>query len=102
MNCRYDGQIISLGKTLQEKITQLTYFLVGSGAIGCEVLKIWAMMGLGSGDHGMIHVTDMDIIERSNLSRQFLFRSKDVEVMNETNKIYCRETIHLQNFFFNN
>jgi ubiquitin-activating enzyme E1 len=51
--------------------------LVGSGAIGCEVLKIWAMMGLGS--QGQITVTDMDVIEKSNLSRQFLFRSKDVE-----------------------
>jgi ubiquitin-activating enzyme E1 len=74
---RYDAQISVLGKTLHDKVTQLTYFLVGSGAIGCEVLKVWAMMGLGT--KGMIHVTDMDTIEKSNLSRQFLFRSKDVE-----------------------
>jgi len=74
---RYDAQITVLGKTLHDKITQLTYFLVGSGAIGCEVLKVWAMMGLGT--KGMIHITDMDTIEKSNLSRQFLFRSADVE-----------------------
>jgi molybdopterin/thiamine biosynthesis adenylyltransferase len=65
---------------LLEQIRQLNYFLVGAGAIGCEVLKIWAMMGLGTGNKGQIHVTDMDIIEKSNLSRQFLFRAKDIEV----------------------
>ena len=49
------------------------WFLVGSGAIGCELLKNFAMMGLGN-----IIITDMDTIERSNLNRQFLFRSWDV------------------------
>lgn len=74
---RYDSSIAVLGKTLTEKVHKLKYFLVGSGAIGCEVLKVWAMLGLGT--QGMIHVTDMDTIEQSNLSRQFLFRHKDVE-----------------------
>ncbi|PRP82322.1 ubiquitin activating enzyme E1, partial [Planoprotostelium fungivorum] len=73
---RYDGQIAVIGKTLSEKIHNMSYFLVGAGAIGCEVLKVWAMMGLGT--KGTVHVTDMDTIEKSNLSRQFLFRSKDV------------------------
>lgn len=76
---RYDAQIVVLGRTMQEQIKQLNYFLVGAGAIGCEVLKTWAMMGLGAGPKGMIYVTDMDSIEKSNLSRQFLFRPKDVE-----------------------
>lgn len=71
---------MSLGKTVHNRVQNLKYFLVGSGAIGCEVLKIWAMMGLGTGPQGVIHVTDMDIIEKTNLSRQFLFRSKDIEV----------------------
>eukprot|EP01117_Protostelium_nocturnum_P002084 TRINITY_DN12724_c0_g1_i1.p1 TRINITY_DN12724_c0_g1~~TRINITY_DN12724_c0_g1_i1.p1 ORF type:complete len:1011 (+),score=274.61 TRINITY_DN12724_c0_g1_i1:161-3193(+) len=77
LGSRYDGQIAVLGRTVTEQIHKLNYFLVGAGAIGCEVLKCWAMMGLGT--KGKIHVTDMDIIEKSNLSRQFLFRAKDVE-----------------------
>jgi len=75
---RYDAQIVVLGRTLQEQIKGLNYFLVGAGAIGCEVLKTWSMMGLGCGPKGKVHITDMDSIEKSNLSRQFLFRPKDV------------------------
>ncbi|OQD76485.1 hypothetical protein PENDEC_c004G05876 [Penicillium decumbens] len=75
---RYDGQIAVFGKEYQEKLSNVTQFLVGAGAIGCETLKNWAMMGLGTGPKGKIYVTDMDQIEKSNLNRQFLFRSKDV------------------------
>lgn len=75
---RYDGQIAVFGKDFQNKIANLKVFLVGSGAIGCEMLKNWAMMGLGLGSNGKIIVTDMDSIEKSNLNRQFLFRPKDV------------------------
>lgn len=75
---RYDGQIAVFGSKFQEEIANLKVFLVGSGAIGCEMLKNWAMMGLGSGPNGKIIVTDNDSIEKSNLNRQFLFRPKDV------------------------
>lgn len=75
-NSRYDGQIAVFGRTFHEKITALHGFLVGSGAIGCELLKIFALMGIGM--NGCLTVTDMDNIEKSNLNRQFLFRSWDV------------------------
>jgi len=78
---RYDGQIAVFGKEYQEKIANMKQFLVGAGAIGCEMLKNWAMIGLGTGPNGKITVTDMDSIEKSNLNRQFLFRSKDVGQM---------------------
>ncbi|EUC66339.1 ubiquitin activating enzyme (E1) subunit UBA3 [Rhizoctonia solani AG-3 Rhs1AP] len=75
---RYDGQIAVFGSSFQKKIADHRQFLVGSGAIGCEMLKNWSLMGLASGDKGVIHVTDLDTIEKSNLNRQFLFRAKDL------------------------
>ncbi|KAG6833805.1 hypothetical protein H0H87_011739 [Tephrocybe sp. NHM501043] len=75
---RYDGQIAVFGKSFQERIANHRQFLVGSGAIGCEMLKNWSMIGLGSGPRGIIHITDLDTIEKSNLNRQFLFRAKDL------------------------
>lgn len=75
---RYDGQIAVFGKKFQAKIENQRQFLVGAGAIGCEMLKNWAMMGLGTGPEGKIYVTDLDTIEKSNLNRQFLFRAGDV------------------------
>ncbi|XP_043564560.1 ubiquitin-like modifier-activating enzyme 1 [Chiloscyllium plagiosum] len=79
--CRYDGQIAIFGAEFQEKLKMQKYFLVGAGAIGCELMKNFAMIGLGAGEGGSITVTDMDTIERSNLNRQFLFRPGDITKM---------------------
>lgn len=75
---RYDGQVAVFGANFQQKLENLRYFLVGAGAIGCEMLKNFAMMGIGTGPEGNVVVTDMDTIEKSNLSRQFLFRDTDI------------------------
>uniref|UniRef100_A0A8C9ZSX2 E1 ubiquitin-activating enzyme n=1 Tax=Sander lucioperca TaxID=283035 RepID=A0A8C9ZSX2_SANLU len=75
---RYDGQIAVFGSAFQEKLEMQKYFLVGAGAIGCELLKNFALIGLSAGEEGHITVTDMDFIEKSNLNRQFLFRSQDI------------------------
>ncbi|KAL8692722.1 MAG: hypothetical protein Q9218_002311 [Villophora microphyllina] len=75
---RYDGQIAVFGMEFQEKLANVNQFLVGAGAIGCEMLKNWALIGLATGPNGKINVADMDQIEKSNLNRQFLFRPKDV------------------------
>ncbi|KAF6091725.1 ubiquitin like modifier activating enzyme 1 [Phyllostomus discolor] len=75
---RYDGQIAVFGSEMQEKLNKQKYFLVGAGAIGCELLKNFAMIGLGCGKGGEVVITDMDTIEKSNLNRQFLFRPWDV------------------------
>ncbi|XP_068171349.1 ubiquitin-like modifier-activating enzyme 1 [Antennarius striatus] len=75
---RYDGQIAVFGSAFQEKLARQKYFLVGAGAIGCELLKNFSLIGLGAGEEGHITVTDMDFIEKSNLNRQFLFRSQDI------------------------
>ena len=77
---RYDGIRACLGQPLVDRLGQSKYFVVGAGAIGCELLKCLALMGVGCGEQegGVVHVTDMDSIERSNLNRQFLFRPSDV------------------------
>ncbi|XP_034633199.1 ubiquitin-like modifier-activating enzyme 7 isoform X5 [Trachemys scripta elegans] len=75
---RYDGQIAVFGADFQERLGRQKYFVVGAGAIGCELLKNFAMIGLAAGEGGSVTVTDMDTIERSNLSRQLLFRPRDV------------------------
>ena len=71
-------------KTFHDKTRESSFFLVGAGAIGCEMLKNWALMGLGTRGGAKIHITDMDIIEKSNLNRQFLFRPSDVKKAKST------------------
>jgi len=79
-NSRYDGQVAVFGKDFQQKFAKQKWFVVGAGAIGCELLKNFALMGLGcnQAEGGEVIVTDMDMIERSNLNRQFLFRTWDI------------------------
>ncbi|XP_021119388.1 ubiquitin-like modifier-activating enzyme 7 isoform X2 [Heterocephalus glaber] len=76
---RYDGQIAVFGAGFQETLSHQHYLLVGAGAIGCELLKGFALVGLGAGASGGVTVVDMDHIEYSNLSRQFLFRPWDID-----------------------
>ncbi len=38
-------------------------------------------MGISAGEEGLLSLTDMDNIEKSNLSRQFLFRDSDIGKM---------------------
>ena len=79
---REDGLRAILGEGVLEKIKFAKVFMVGSGAIGCELLKNYAMISAGTGkkedgsEKGQITLTDPDIIEPSNLTRQFLFREK--------------------------
>jgi len=75
---RYDHVIGLVGRTAQAHIAGQRAFVVGAGALGCELLKDLAMAGVGTAGAGRVTVTDMDRIEVSNLNRQFLFRPKDV------------------------
>ena len=56
----------------QEKLAQARVLVVGAGALGNEVLKNLALMGLGH-----IYIVDFDQIEESNLTRSVLFRRND-------------------------
>ncbi|XVE58985.1 hypothetical protein DITRI_Ditri05aG0007700 [Diplodiscus trichospermus] len=78
LNSRYDAQISVFGSKLQKKLEDAKVFIVGSGALGCEFLKNLAMMGVSCGSQGKLTITDDDVIEKSNLSRQFLFRDWNI------------------------
>ena len=72
------GMSYLLGSETNRLLQNQKLFVVGSGAIGCEILKNIAAMGAGTGKSGRVVVTDMDTIEKSNLSRQLLFRDSDI------------------------
>jgi len=56
----------------QQKLASARVLVVGAGALGNEIVKNLAMLGVGN-----VVVVDMDRIENSNLSRSVLFRASD-------------------------
>ncbi len=96
---RYDDQIAIFGNEIQKKIEQSKFFMIGAGATGCEFLKNFAMMGFCTNDKdSKFIVTDNDSIEVSNLSRQFLFRQKDV---GSSKAVTASNSVKLMNPKFN-
>ena len=86
LNCRYDDQIAIFGRELQEKLNNLKIFMIGAGALGCEYIKNFCLMGISSGN-GKITITDNDNISLSNLNRQFLFHINDIK--ENLSKSFC-------------
>jgi adenylyltransferase/sulfurtransferase len=56
----------------QTRLAQARVLVVGAGALGNEILKNLALLGVGN-----VLVADMDTVEDSNLSRSVLFRHED-------------------------
>lgn len=56
----------------QERLAKSTVMVIGAGALGNELVKNLALLGIGR-----VHVVDMDTMESSNLSRSALFRAGD-------------------------
>ena len=56
----------------REKVKNAKVLVIGAGALGNEVIKNLALMGVGN-----IFVIDFDKIEAANLSRSVLFRESD-------------------------
>jgi molybdopterin/thiamine biosynthesis adenylyltransferase len=56
----------------REKVEAARVMVVGAGALGNEVLKNLALMGVGH-----LFIIDFDTIEAANLSRSVLFRAED-------------------------
>ncbi len=57
----------------QERLAQARVLVIGAGALGNEILKNLALLGVGN-----VFVADLDRIENSNLSRSVLFREEDL------------------------
>ena len=56
----------------QDRLAKAKILVVGAGALGNEVLKNLALVGVGT-----VYVIDLDVVEPSNLSRSVLFRAGD-------------------------
>lgn len=56
----------------QEKLSSANALVIGAGAIGNELIKNLALLGVGN-----LFVADLDNIENSNLSRSVLYREAD-------------------------
>lgn len=56
----------------QDKLLAARVMVVGAGALGNEVLKNLALLGIGT-----VYIIDFDQVESSNLARSVLFRPSD-------------------------
>ena len=56
----------------QQRLSAAKFLVIGAGALGNEILKNLALLGVGN-----VVVADRDRIENSNLSRSVLFRGED-------------------------
>ncbi|HKE31021.1 MAG TPA: ThiF family adenylyltransferase [Candidatus Angelobacter sp.] len=56
----------------QDRLHAAKVLVIGAGALGNEVLKNLALLGIGQ-----VFIADLDRIDRSNLSRSILFREED-------------------------
>jgi len=85
------------GSDIESKLANSSWFIPGSGAIGCELLKNLAFLGVAT-NKGTIYLTDPDNIEKSNLNRQFLFRSHHI---GKPKSLMAAESIRLMKPSFN-
>ena len=72
---RYSRQIIlkNIGTFGQKKILNSKVLIIGAGGLGCPVADLLARAGVGE-----IGIVDYDKISLSNIHRQILFTSKDI------------------------
>lgn len=73
-NNRYKKQIQlpEIGISGQQKLTQAKVLVIGAGGLGCPVLQNLVAAGVGC-----IGIVDGDIVEETNLHRQFLYTLND-------------------------
>ena len=54
LGSRHDDHIAMLGQDLQSRLGEMRTFMVGCGALGCEFLKNFALIGLACGESGEV------------------------------------------------
>jgi molybdopterin/thiamine biosynthesis adenylyltransferase/rhodanese-related sulfurtransferase len=71
---RYDRQIVlaEIGISGQQKLADAKVLVIGAGGLGCPVLQSMAAAGVGQ-----IGIADGDVVEETNLHRQFLYTKND-------------------------
>lgn len=74
---RYDDLTSIIGSKVLNGLMNTNVCLIGSGSIGCEILKGLALMGISCGSGTVTLIDDM-IIQNSNVERSFLFKSGDI------------------------
>ena len=72
---RYSRQIVlkNIGISGQKKISSSKIFIVGAGGLGCPIADLLCRAGVGE-----IGIIDHDKISLSNLNRQTLFNTNDI------------------------
>ena len=72
---RYSKQIVlkNVGILGQKKITLSKVFIVGAGGLGCPIADLLCRAGVGE-----IGIIDNDKISLSNLNRQTLFNTSEI------------------------
>ena len=61
-NTRYGDYNILFGDDFVKKSAESSSFLIGAGALGCEFIKMFALMGVSTTGNGRIVCTDDDNI----------------------------------------
>lgn len=104
---RYSRHFVlpDFGSKGQRKLKNSTVFVIGAGGLGCPVLLYLAAAGAGS-----ITIIDDDVVSLSNLQRQILFTTDDlnlskaetaakkISLLNPTIKInYIRDRVTTEN-----
>ena len=84
-NSRYSEQTSIFGEDLINEIQSSKVLVAGAGALGCEIIKNLSLLGVGAknknDNNSLIQnvvVVDNDLIELSNLNRQFLFHKENI------------------------
>jgi molybdopterin/thiamine biosynthesis adenylyltransferase len=76
VDMRYERQMLmpQIGQKGQKKLEQSTVTVIGSGGLGSPVLTYLTCAGVGT-----IRIIDCDVVSESNLNRQFLHNTKDLD-----------------------